>query len=234
MVTTEIKKLATLRERVARLERVIETELYEDLFGIHQRYGFADVKSFIEAVKLAARGGGRRKGGKVGRPKKVVGEEKIRRRAKITDATRAKVKKLVKAGMSGSKIAKAVGISLPSVHNIKKALGLVKTRKLKAKRVVAAKKTAPKKLSAKKAPAKSVVAKRKPARKRPVVKATANNASAAVTEPPAPPAAKSGYLHLHATPLETFKIRFRNEQGRSSWIVRFQENASSLPATCTL
>jgi DNA-binding CsgD family transcriptional regulator len=36
------------------------------------------------------------------------------------------VKKLVKAGKSGSQIAKAVGISLPSVQNVKKALGLVK------------------------------------------------------------------------------------------------------------
>ena len=185
MVTTKIKKLATLREKVARLERVIETELYEDLFGIHERYGFAELKSFIEAVKLAARGGGRRKGGKVGRPKKVVGEEKIRHRAKITDATRARVKKLAKAGLSGSKIAKAVGISLPSVHNVKKALGI--TRKVKPKKVVAAKKT-----PAKKVPAKKVAAKKRPTKKQAVVKAPANNAPATATEPPLLPVAKNG------------------------------------------
>ena len=187
MITANIKRLATLRKKVAGLERVIETELYEELFGIHQRYGFAELESFIKAVKLAARGGGR----KAGRPKKVVAAPKIRRRAKITDATRAKVGKLVTAGLSGAKIAKAVGISLPSVHNIKKALGLVKTRKVKAKRVPA-KKTPAKKVPDKRAPAKRAIAKKRPAKKKSVVKAPANNAPAVATEPPAPPAAKNG------------------------------------------
>ena len=38
---------------------------------------------------------------------------------------RAKVKKLVEDGKTGAEIAKAAGISLPSVHNVKKSLGLV-------------------------------------------------------------------------------------------------------------
>ena len=59
-----------------------------------------------------------------GRPKGR--RPKTRKRAKITDAIRAKVGKLVKAGQTGSQIAKALGISLPSVQNIKKALGLVR------------------------------------------------------------------------------------------------------------
>jgi DNA-binding CsgD family transcriptional regulator len=42
---------------------------------------------------------------------------------------RAEVKKLVSEGRTGGEIAKAVGISLPSVQNIKKALGLVGKRK---------------------------------------------------------------------------------------------------------
>jgi len=41
------------------------------------------------------------------------------------------VKKLAKAGKTGSAIAEELGISLPSVQNIKKALGLVKARKPK-------------------------------------------------------------------------------------------------------
>lgn len=53
---------------------------------------------------------------------------KVRKRTKVTDAMRALVKKLVTEGKSGSKIAKQVGISMPTVHNIKKALGLVKAR----------------------------------------------------------------------------------------------------------
>ena len=51
-----------------------------------------------------------------------------RRRAVITDETRASVKKLVESGKTGGEIAKSLGISLPSVQNIKKALGLVKKR----------------------------------------------------------------------------------------------------------
>ena len=74
-------------------------------------------------------------------------------------ATRARVKKLVQAGKSGSQIAKAVGISLPSVHNIKKALGLVKSRRSKVK-VAAAKKKPAKKMPAKKRSVKKAPAKR--------------------------------------------------------------------------
>ena len=59
----------------------------------------------------------------------AAGAKKRRTRAVITDATRAEVKKLVEAGKSGGAIAKALKISLPSVQNIKKALGLVKPRK---------------------------------------------------------------------------------------------------------
>jgi DNA-binding CsgD family transcriptional regulator len=39
------------------------------------------------------------------------------------------VKKLVAAGKTGNEIAEALSISLPSVQNIKKALGLVQKRK---------------------------------------------------------------------------------------------------------
>jgi hypothetical protein len=58
----------------------------------------------------------------------VAKKAKRRRRAVITDETRSSVKKLVGSGKTGTQIAKALGISLPSVQNIKKALGLVKAR----------------------------------------------------------------------------------------------------------
>ena len=56
---------------------------------------------------------------------KVAGR---RTRAKITDDTRAEVKRLVAEDKTGAEIATMLGISLPSVQNIKKALGLVKKR----------------------------------------------------------------------------------------------------------
>ena len=42
---------------------------------------------------------------------------------------RAEVKSMVEAGKTGTEIVAALGISLPSVQNIKKALGLVKPGK---------------------------------------------------------------------------------------------------------
>ena len=128
MITSKIRKLASLRERIAQLELVIETELYEDFLGIHRRYGFADVESFLGAVRAAAGGRGGARG--PGRPKKAAAAPapKARKRAKSTDSIRARVKKLVEAGKTGSQIAKAVGVSLPSVQNIKSALGMVKSR----------------------------------------------------------------------------------------------------------
>ena len=47
---------------------------------------------------------------------------------KITPEIVEKVKALATAGKTGSAIAKATGISLPSVQNLKKKLGLVKAR----------------------------------------------------------------------------------------------------------
>jgi hypothetical protein len=166
MITSQIKELAAAREKLAQLELAVETGLRQELSGLHEQYGFADVDSFLKAVKSAAGGGGRRKGRKAGRPKKVAVAPKTRKRALITAATRARVKQLVKAGNSGSQVARAVGISLPSVQNIKKALGLVKARGAKAKQVPTMK---------------------NPAKKRPVKKAPAKKA-AAPTPPPAPAA----------------------------------------------
>ena len=124
MVTTQIKELAAAREKLAELERAVATELPQELSRLPEQYGFPDVNSFLKAVESAARGGRK----KAGRPNRAASAPKTRKRAVITDATRVQVKKLVKAGKSGSQIAKMVGISLPSVHNIKKALGLVQKR----------------------------------------------------------------------------------------------------------
>lgn len=169
MVITKIRELAATRQKLADLELAVETELSKELSVLHKQYGFADVKAFLKAVRSAARGGAPGKTRKAGRPKKAAAAPKTRKRAVITAATRAQVKKLVQRGKSGSQIAKAVGISLPSVQNIKKTLGLVKSRKSKAK----------------KAPAKKKPTKKRPARKAPAIKVPA------APQPPAPTVAPS-------------------------------------------
>ena len=157
MVTTKIKQLDAVRAKLAHLEKTVETELRQELSVLHKQYGFPDLEPFFKAVRAAVGGGIERASRKVGRPKKADAAPKARKRAKITAAIRARVKKLVQAGKSGSQVAKAVGISLPSVQNIKKAAGLVKSRKPEAKKKPVKKKVA-KKLAAKKSPAQVVPA----------------------------------------------------------------------------
>lgn len=123
MITNKLKAIETAKAKIAALEKSIATELNKELAALPAKYGFDSVKAFAKAVKAAGAPG------KVRPAAKPAAAGKKRTRAVITDATRAEVKKLVEAGKSGSAIAKSLKISLPSVQNIKKALGLVKARK---------------------------------------------------------------------------------------------------------
>jgi|SRR5580658_3414262 transposase len=127
MVTKQIKELEVTKAKIASLEKSIAKRLNKELASLHGKYGFNSLQEFIKALKGAGGGGGRRKAAR-GRPAKAAGKAKRHKRSVITDETRAGVKKLVEAGKTGSQIAKSLGISLPSVQNIKKALGLVKAR----------------------------------------------------------------------------------------------------------
>jgi hypothetical protein len=124
MITKKIQELADTKAKVASLEKAIATQLKKELAALPGKFGYEDVNAFIKAVKAAT--GGKPGAKKTAKP--TAKGKKRRSRAVITDATRAQVKKLVEAGKTGGEIAKAVGISLPSVHNIKKALGLVQKR----------------------------------------------------------------------------------------------------------
>jgi hypothetical protein len=121
MVTNQIKQLAATKAKVLKLESAIAAQLARELAALPRKFGFAGVAAFLKAVKSAA-------GGKAGGAAKVKAGGKRRKRAVITADTKAKVKGLVQAGKTGAEIAKAAGISLPSVQNIKKELGLVKKR----------------------------------------------------------------------------------------------------------
>jgi hypothetical protein len=129
MVTDKIKALEAARAKLASLEQSIADELNKELAALPSQYGFQSVADFVKAVSAASDGRRGRRGRKPGAAAAAGGPgRKRRRRAVITDATRAQVKKMVNDGKTGAEIAKAVGISLPSVQNIKKALGLVKER----------------------------------------------------------------------------------------------------------
>lgn len=134
MVTDKLKELEAARAKLASLEQSIAGELNKELASLPAKYGFQSADEFIQAVRAAAGGGrGKRRGRPLGggakaAAKPAAGGRKRRTRAVITDETRAQVKKMVGDGKTGAEIAKGLGISLPSVQNIKKALGLVKKR----------------------------------------------------------------------------------------------------------
>jgi hypothetical protein len=125
MVTKQIKELEVTKAKIVALERSIAKRLQKELSSLHDKYGFSSIQEFVKALKGAASGSSKKSGR--GKAAKVPGAKR-RKRAVITDETRASVKKLVEAGKTGSQIAKTLGISLPSVQNIKKAQGLVKAR----------------------------------------------------------------------------------------------------------
>jgi DNA-binding NarL/FixJ family response regulator len=127
MVTKQIKELEATKAKILSLEKSIAKRLHRELASLHSKYGFDSLGEFTRALKTAAGLSPARKNRR-GKPAKAVGKAKRRRRAVITDATRSEVKKLVESGKTGSQIAKSLSISLPSVQNIKKALGLVKAR----------------------------------------------------------------------------------------------------------
>jgi len=123
MVTKQIKELAATKAKIVVLEKSIAKRLKKELAALPKNYGFKTLDDFVKALKTASGSAGGKR-----RVKPSKGTKARRRRAVITNATRASVKKLVESGKTGSQIAKALRISLPSVQNIKKALGLVKAR----------------------------------------------------------------------------------------------------------
>ena len=110
MLTEKIKELEAARAKVDELEQKIAAERTAELAALPASFGFAGIAAFVKAVRAAAGGKPvkRRKARKArkaaGKPKKQP-KKKTRTRAKITDETRAEVKKLVEAKKTGAEIA---------------------------------------------------------------------------------------------------------------------------------
>lgn len=118
MNTSKLKEIAAAKQKLAALESEAASELKTELAALPARYGFSDTRAFVLAVRRACAGT---------KLTKLANGRKAR--AIITPDMRGAVKTMVQSGHSGAYIANEVGISLPSVQNIKKALGLVKARK---------------------------------------------------------------------------------------------------------
>lgn len=119
MAKSTIQLISETRQLLAKLEQ----KLHAELAKLPAKFEFKSAEEFLAAFKAAT---GEKGGGKVAAKKS--GGRKRKARVEITDEIVEKVGKLAKDGKTGSEIASAVGISLPSVQNIKKKLGLVKKR----------------------------------------------------------------------------------------------------------
>jgi hypothetical protein len=119
MVTDKLQKIREYQREMAKLEKEL-AKFNSKLAVLPAKYGFKSMDAFIDALR-ASQGGKVKAGGSTASGRKP--------RAVITAETKQKVKAMVNDGKTGDQIAKALNISLPSVQNIKKELGLVKARK---------------------------------------------------------------------------------------------------------
>jgi hypothetical protein len=119
MVSDKFEKLREYQREMAKLEKEL-AKFNAKLASLPGKYGFKSMNAFIDALRASQSG-----------KAKVAGAAPTGRkpRAVITAETKQKVKAMVNDGKTGAQIAKALDISLPSVQNIKKSLGLVKARK---------------------------------------------------------------------------------------------------------
>lgn len=134
MFIDQLAKLQKAKAELAAAEAKLASDRVNALAQLPSQYGFSSLNDFIKAVKAAygkggkaAKGKGKAKAEKASKAAKAPKAGKGKR-AKITDEVKAQVKSLAEEGKTGQEIAKLLGISAPSVQNIKKALGMVKPR----------------------------------------------------------------------------------------------------------
>ncbi|MCX6936661.1 MAG: helix-turn-helix domain-containing protein [Verrucomicrobia bacterium] len=127
----QLAELEKAKAKLAQAEAKLSADRVAALSKLPSDYGYSNLNDFIKALKEAdGKGVKKVKGPKADKAPKAPKAPKASKgkRAKITDEVKAQVKALAEAGKTGQEIAKELGISQPSVQNIKKAFGMVKTR----------------------------------------------------------------------------------------------------------
>jgi DNA-binding NarL/FixJ family response regulator len=114
MLSEKIKAIADTKAKLLLLEQELSTERDVALVGLIEKFGFSTADELISAIRTAS-----------SRTKK----SKDRSYSRITPRIRDEVNRLFNAGKSAIEIAAETGISLASVSNVKKSLGLVKARR---------------------------------------------------------------------------------------------------------
>ncbi|MFA6960359.1 MAG: helix-turn-helix domain-containing protein [Opitutaceae bacterium] len=134
--TDQFAEIEKAKAKIAQAEAKLAADRVVALSKLPGDYGYSNLNDFIKALKTAA---GKRKGKKAKAAKAPKAAKAGKRtRTKITPELKQQVIAAVQEGKSGAEIAKAYGISLPSVQNIKKEAGLVKARSAAAPEAPAA------------------------------------------------------------------------------------------------
>lgn len=130
MPRNQFQQLQEYQKKIAELQSQMERESRK-LLALPARLGFQSVDELITALQAVSRSGAPARAGR-GRPAgsaASAGGKTRRRRSKITPEMKQQLKSMVGQGKTGAQIADNLGISLPSVANIKRELGLSKRRK---------------------------------------------------------------------------------------------------------
>jgi len=122
MVTSKLVEIQKFQTKIAELEKSLRQER-QKLLRLPAKLGYASLRELIAALAAAASS----PDGKATRGVSVTKTGKPRRpRTEITTEMKQKVKALVGEHKTAAEIAKIVDISIPSVSNIKKELGLTR------------------------------------------------------------------------------------------------------------
>lgn len=128
MFNDQLAKIEKAKAEIAAAEAKLSADRVAALAKLPSDFGYDNLNAFVKAVKAAYGKGGKNKPGRKAKAVAAPKAPKKGKRAKITEEVKANVKALAEAGKTGQEIAKALGISAPSVQNIKKELGMVKAR----------------------------------------------------------------------------------------------------------
>ena len=123
MKPTELKKLLAVRQKLSAIEAKLGKKMQREMASLPEKYGYDGMETFIAALQELSGGVG---SAGIAAKGKAKGK---RKRGKVTDEVKQKVKALFEAEKTGREVAEAVGLSLPTIQNIKKELKLVKERK---------------------------------------------------------------------------------------------------------
>ena len=138
MISKTLKEIKATKAKLAALEKKAEAETKKRIVNLHKEAGFDTREDLIAALQslggTARRGRKPRKAAKKAAAPKAKkapakGAKKRAKRTAITPQLRKSIVDALKAGGKGGEVAKKFGVSVPTIHNIKKAAGLTKARK---------------------------------------------------------------------------------------------------------